>query len=187
MSILNAPFRLFSAAAFASALMSASVAAQPAVKEPPRAERPAPPPGGPRDGRPGREGAEARGMEGAMNGLKRGLRDLKAALNDSNGTEAALTAVNQMQRACIAAKSARPEKLKGDDRVKALTAYRRSQMELMRLLMQAETEIMDGKTDAAKATVAKIEAHRDAAHDTFSVEEEHDHAPAAGTPPAGKK
>lgn len=126
-------------------------------------------PGGPG----GPQGGRAASVEGSMRGLNRALREVKAAISDATKQEQALMGVYGMQAACATAKRSKPEHLKGDE-AKMLAEFRRDLHAMMALLVELEGQVLDGKADAAAATVKKIEAARDAAHEKFGVKDEED-------------
>lgn len=127
-------------------------------------------PGGP-GGPGGQQGGRAASVEGSMRGLNRALREVKASVADATKQEQTLMGVYGMQAACANAKRAKPEHLKGDE-AKMLIEFRRDMHAMTVLLVELEGEVLDGKIDAAVATVKKIEAARDAAHEKFGVKDE---------------
>ncbi len=86
-----------------------------------------------------------------------------------------------IQRGCLGAKASKPENVKGDP-AQTLDAFRRGQIKLMGMLLELETALLDGKTEEAKALLAKAAEHRDASHEFLGVEEEEkgDDAPPPG-------
>lgn len=127
-------------------------------------------PGGP-GGPGGQQGGRAASVEGSMRGLNRALREVKASVGDATKQEQTLMGVYGMQAACATAKRAKPEHLKGDE-AKMLGEFRRDMHAMTALLVELEGQVLDGKVDAAGATVKKIEAARDAAHEKFGVKDE---------------
>ncbi|MCE7974030.1 MAG: hypothetical protein DYG92_06845 [Leptolyngbya sp. PLA1] len=118
-----------------------------------------------------------------MRGINRALREVKATIGDATKQEQTLMGVYGMQAACATAKRAKPEHLKGDE-AKMLGEFRRDMHALTALLVELEGHVLDGKVDAAGATLKKIEAARDAAHEKFGVKDEEDEG--AGRPaPSG--
>lgn len=168
-------------------MMAAPTLAQPAgdkpANQPTRDGQPQPgQPGGPGGGRGGQPGGpgggrgEGRGgggsVKGSMGALRDGLKALKENIGAADKKDQNLAAITQMQRAAVNAKNAKPNNLKGDDQAKAQDGFRRAQIQLLSMLIELETQVMDGKTDAAKATVKKIEDFEDKAHDQFVKEKE---------------
>ena len=167
---------------------SAVVIAQPAGEPKPAPTQPegAPPqgqpgqrrgPGGP--GGPGGGAREFTNVESAMKGLRQGMRMLRDTAGDPARKEEALQAVALMEKACLAAKTFKPEEMKPGT---SIDDYRKSQIELMGMLLQLETAVIDGKSDQAKEIAQKLGKFRDEAHEKFGVKEEDRRGP-GGPPP----
>jgi hypothetical protein len=145
-------------------------------------------PGGqPRQGAPGQPGeggprgaGRAPSVEGSMKTMGRSLRTLKDQLGDASKKEENLRLINDMQRGCIMAKGGTPAmfgELKTDaEKTAAMDKYRRKMIELAKLLLDAESAMLDGKTDAAKTALDSAVKMRDEQHKAFGVTE--DEAPA---------
>lgn len=127
-------------------------------------------PGGPGEGGPGGRVAS---VEGSMKAMNRGLRELRHNLADASKKDQNLASVWGIERACVAAKAGKPDNLEGDQ-VKMLDTFRREQIKLMTILLDLETAILDGKTDAAQALLKKVVDLRDESHKTFKVKDEDD-------------
>ncbi len=177
-----------------SAVVMAQPASDPAKPVPPApgqpgqpGERPPRGPGG--GGREGREGGPGAGrefnsVESAMKGMRAGMRMLKDTVGKPEKKEEALAAVTLLEKACLAAKTFKPEKLKAGANI---DDYRRAQIQLMGMLLELETDIIDGKSEQAKEVAAKLLKFRDDSHAKFG-EGDDDHAPGTNLiPPAEKK
>lgn len=137
---------------------------QPQPVEPAQRQRTPGGGGGDRGGRPGYPNVEA-----AMRSMRSGMRTLRETVDKPDRKEDALTAVGQIQAGTIAAKGMKPEHFKQGA---SLDDYRREQIKLLGMLLELETQIMDGKGAEAKATYEKIAKHRDDSHKKFGGEEE---------------
>lgn len=173
--------------ALAAAMVFASAPAfalQPADGKP--ADRPAnqPPPGRGQDRatRPGGPGGPGQNIsvEGAMKAMNRGLRQLKGQIADAGKKDDNLRIIGDIQRAAIAAKSqpVPPSVLSGakDDaaRAKLAVTFRSELMSAVRALLDMEQDVLDGKTDAAKAKLDNLAKLRDHGHEAMGVSEEED-------------
>ena len=129
--------------------------------------------GGPRGGGPG---AGAANVEGAMKGMNRGLKAIKAAVGDAAKKPEALKLVSEMQRDCAAAKSmplpAAYTKGAADDAAKQKleAEYAADMRKLMRMLVDLEDAIAADKADEAKALLARIEEQREHSHKELGVD-----------------
>lgn len=129
--------------------------------------------GGPRGGGPG---AGAANVEGAMKGMNRGLKAIKAAVGDAARKPEALKLVSEMQRDCAAAKSmplpAAYTKGAADDAAKQKleAEYAADMRKLMRMLVDLEDAIAADKADEAKALLARIEEQREHSHKELGVD-----------------
>lgn len=132
-------------------------------------------PGGP--GGPGGAG-RAQSVKGAMSGINRGLRQLRNQVTDASKKDDNLRIIGDMQRACLGAKEMQPprELLKDakDDAAKAKVGetYRAELIKAMRVLLDLEQDVLDGKSDAAKARLADLIKARDDGHKAVGAEEE---------------
>lgn len=166
-----------------AAAPAAKPAAQPADRPPaPPTTPPTTQPGEPRRGPAGERPVN---VEGSMKVMNRALRQLQKSLDPQAGDpvgskEDHLKLVNEMQRGCVLAKG-RPLPdgvLKGakDEAQKAAFAasYRKDLIATLRLLVDAEEAINDGKTDVAKAKLAQVAKLRDASHKELNVDQHDD-------------
>lgn len=132
-------------------------------------------PGGP--GGPGGAG-RAQSVKGAMSGINRGLRQLRTQVTDASKKEDNLRIIGDMQRACLGAKELPPPRelmnAAKDDAAKTKVAetYRGELIKAMRVLIDLEQDVLDGKTDSAKTRLADLIKTRDAGHKAVGVEEE---------------
>lgn len=137
------------------------------------------PPRGPRpDGAPGRE---MMSVDAGMKAMRQGLRVLRDAAGDPSKKDASLQAVVLMQRGCLAAKASAPKHLKQGVSV---DEYRREQIKLMGMLLELESNLLDGKHDQAAAMVDKLAKYRDESHEKFGEGEDDHQDP---TPPGQDK
>ncbi|MEK6703903.1 MAG: cytochrome b562 [Planctomycetota bacterium] len=162
----------------AAMLLAGNAPAQPA-SDPTKTPTAAPQPldGGTRQpGRgPGGPGGDRAGsLEGAMKQLGGALKALKEIVDKSDQKDQSLIHVGTMQRACLTAKSITSPTLKGDpkDAAKTLVEFRRAQIKLMGMLLELETQILDGKLDAARESVKKLGEYKESSHDTFEPKKE---------------
>ena len=129
--------------------------------------------GCPRGGGPG---AGAANVEGAMKGMNRGLKAIKAAVGDAAKKPEALKLVSEMQRDCAAAKSmplpAAYTKGAADDAAKQKleAEYAADMRKLMRMLVDLEDAIAADKADEVKALLARIEEQREHSHKELGVD-----------------
>jgi hypothetical protein len=130
------------------------------------------------EGRGGRPRPEQPSVEGAMKGMNRGLKNLLAQVGDPTKKDDNLKIVNDMQRACVGAKSQPVPKdvleKAGDAKAQAKVsaAYRTYLIKTMRTLLDLEEAIVSDNNDVAKAKVAEIEKLRDAGHDAVGLSDE---------------
>ncbi len=161
----------------AATLLAGNAPAQPANDGPKPAAAPQPVDGGTRQpvrgpGGPGGPGG-GNSVDGAMKQMNGALKALKESVDKTDQKEQNLMLVATMERACLTAKSAKPTNLKGDpkgdpkDAAKTLEEYQRTQIKLMGMLLELETQVLDGKTDAAKESIKKLGEFEDSSHQTF--------------------
>lgn len=131
-------------------------------------ERPQRGPGG-REGGPGGPGGggaarDFNSVESGMKGLRQGMRQIRELVADPAKKEEALQMIGLMQRAAVAAKNSKPEHMKEgaspDD-------YRREMIKLVTMLLELETNVLDGKTEEANALIGKLGEFRDSSHEKF--------------------
>jgi hypothetical protein len=149
---------------------------------PPAAPAPAKPGDAPKPGEGGRQGggerqqSEFRGLGGAMKAMETGMKEISATIDDASKKETTLRSIAYMQRACEFSKRSKSKDIKGSagpDGAAVLVAYRKSQAQMLKMLCELELQVIDGKTDEAKATLKKIGEHAEAGHKQF-VEEKHE-------------
>lgn len=141
-------------------------------------ERPpgqSPPPNARQPGGPGeRRGGEAPNVEASMKGMNRALGQLRDQLADATKKYACLKLIGDAQRGCINAKSGTPHQIQDMKeeaaKSKAAESYRRQLMAVARKLLDIEQNILEGKTDAAKALITEVLKMRDDGHTEFGVE-----------------
>ncbi|MBI1191357.1 MAG: hypothetical protein GC200_11840 [Tepidisphaera sp.] len=126
------------------------------------------------------EGREGRGpsVEGAMKAMGRSLKALKGQIADANKKEENLSLVAAMEMACVNAKGGKPggpamKAAKTDAEKQELTAkFRAHLIHLGHALLDLESQVMEGKTDEAKASIEKIEKIRDEGHHLMGLDKE---------------
>ncbi len=142
---------------------------QPQPGEPRRGE------GRPGEGRQGERGGGA-SVEGGMKMMNRALKALKTQITDAAKTEENLQLLGEMQRGCVNAKGGKLDKalkeFPEDQRAAKAVEFRREMIELAKVLLDAEEKILDGKLDAAKAALEKVDQMQKKEHEEFKVEED---------------
>ena len=126
-------------------------------------------PGGPRP-----QQGEPRNVEGAMKLINRSLRTLNRQIDDTAKKAENLKLVGDAERGAVLAKGMEPEKAPKDGREEYLKKFRLKQIELIGMLLELETDIVNDKTAEAKAVMAKLATFRDSTHKSFDVEEDAD-------------
>jgi soluble cytochrome b562 len=117
-------------------------------------------------------------VEASMKQMNRGLRQLRKQMGDAALREENLKIVNEMQRGCIAAKAGTvPADLlksaKDDaEKAKLVEGYRKGLVASMRLLLDIEDAIADGKGDVASAKADELVKLRDATHKEMGIRED---------------
>lgn len=192
-------FRAYSLVALAAAglALSALVAvAQPA--DPPAQPKPGDAPRGPggagqpgQPGQPGDGGVRGRPQPGrrggdesmvpansrqAMSVMNRAIRTLKGQVSDAAKKDENLKLVSDMQRGCLGAKGAAPDKVLARETEQAkkdatTTQYRKGLIKLMEKLLALETALIDGKSEDAAKLLADVEKIRDDAHNALGVQD----------------
>jgi hypothetical protein len=115
-----------------------------------------------------------------MKGMNRALRQLSRQIGDESKKEENLRLINDMERGCVNAKGAKlPEDVlehAKDEagKAKMATEFRSDLIKVMRVLLDIETDIADGKTDDAKAKLKEVEKMRDHGHQEMGLKEEKD-------------
>lgn len=136
----------------------------------------------PSRGQPGERRAQAPGapvnVEASMKQMARGLRQLRKQMGDAALRDENLKIVIDMQRGCVAAKAgAVPEELlknakDGAEKAKLIEGYRKGLVASMRLLLDIEDAIADGKADVASAKADELVKLRDATHKEMGIRED---------------
>ena len=127
--------------------------------------------------RGGPPGGRQVSVEGGMNGMNRAMRQLSRQVEDASKRSENLRLINDMQRWCVNAKGAPLseeilKKAQDEDAKARLTdEFRRELIKAMRLLLDIETDIADGKGEAAKAKLAELAKLRDHAHEELGVKD----------------
>ncbi len=101
-------------------------------------------------------------------------RQLNAQVGDTSKKEENLKLVGDAERGAVIAKSMEPEKTPKDGREKYLKNFRTHQIELIGMLLELETNILNDKTTEAKAMMAKLATYRDTTHKEFDIHEDAD-------------
>jgi hypothetical protein len=166
-------------------IAAAGIALQPDGGRPPREQ-----PAGERGGQPGERGERGPGgpggpggrqqvsVEGSMKGMNRALRQLARQVGDESKKAENLRLINDMQRACVNAKSAPlPDDVlehAKDEAGKAKMAaeFREDLIKVMHKLLDIETDIAAGKLDDAKAKLAEVGKMRDHGHEEMGLKDE---------------
>lgn len=127
-------------------------------------------------------------VESAMKSMNRALRTLRKNIEQPANKDENLKLLNDMQRACAAAKS---QPLPGDvlrhakddtDKAKFADSYRKNLVASMRLLLDIEDAVAEGKSDVAKAKTDELVKLRDAAHKELGMKEERKGPPQSELP-----
>lgn len=129
-------------------------------------------PGGPPGG-PGGEMSASRSMKG----MGRALKGLKTQIADATKKSDCLRLVNEFQRGIINAKGAEvpADLLEGAsdvERTRKAALYREQLIAALRLAIDLEVDIIEGRTDAAGAKIDSLATLRDDAHDKIGLKEE---------------
>jgi hypothetical protein len=152
------------------------------AKQAPSADQPAGQPGarGPGERGPGERGRgrPAEGpvnVEAAMKGMARAMKQLAPQIADASKKDENLKLINDMQRACVAAKGAPvPDgvlsRAKDDaERAKWATEYRKDLLASVRVMLDIEQDLLDGKGQDAKVKLDQIIKLRDGSHNLMGV------------------
>jgi len=130
-------------------------------------------------GQRGGQGGAPMNVEGAMKQMNGAYKALKASAFDAASKAADLEAAQRLQMAAIGAKGGvgslrmtdAASKQYGADKAAFEAAYRRKMIETARVAIDIELAILDGKSDAAKALVAKLHDLEESGHEVFKAEE----------------
>jgi hypothetical protein len=132
------------------------------------------PPGQRGPGSPGGRGGEV-SIKFAMKGINRAAEKLMTQVLDNAKRDENLRLVNDMQRGVVAAKGQPLEteflKAAKDDAGKAAIreSYRKHLYDALKMLLEAEALIADGKGEAAKAKLEEVLALSEKAHAELGV------------------
>lgn len=146
----------------------------PRAPQPPSTDQPVRQPG---RGGPGARG-ENPGVGPTMKSMNRALRSLRDQIADNSKKDENLRFINDIQRGCVISKGqpvpADILRNAPDDagRAKFADTYRRSLMASLRILLDIEQDIIDGKGDAAKSHLDALVKLRDDVHDQLGVKED---------------
>ena len=113
---------------------------------------------------------EAGSVESAMKEMNRAAKLLKVQVGDPAKKDANLQQIWRMQKSALQAKTLEP-KWSQENKDKWLPGFRKDQIQLMRLLLTLEEEVMDDKTDQAKKTFQNVLDLRDKKHEEFGVKD----------------
>lgn len=130
-------------------------------------------PGGPG---PGPGGAEA-SVNRSMKGMGRALKGLKSQIADASKKSDCLKLVNDFQRGIVSAKGQGlpDDLLEGASdvaRERRIATYRNELIAALKMSIELEIDIVEGRTDAAGAKIESLAALRDDAHDKVGLKEE---------------
>lgn len=165
-------------ALIAGAATAAAVFAQPPAERPPTS--PDPSRVQPEPGRPGQQGGprapqgDPRNVEGAMKMINRSLRTLNRQIDDTSKKADNLKLIGDAQRGAILAKGMEPEKSPKEGHEEFLKKFRLGQIQLVTMLLELETDVLNDKTSEAKAVLAKLATFRDKEHKEFDVKDKGD-------------
>ena len=137
-------------------------------------------PGGQRGGQGGGQGGAPMNVEGAMKQMNGAYKALKASAFDAASKGADLEAVQRLQMAVVGAKGGagtlrmtdEAKSKFGADKAAFEAGYRRKMLETLKIAVELETAILDGKSAEAKALVGKLHDMEESGHDVFKGEEE---------------
>ena len=115
-------------------------------------------------------------VKSGMSLMNRGLRTLKKQIADPTKKDENLKLIGDVERGCVIAKNATPERQLNavEDKAKrdeTAIAYRRQLLKVLSKLVKMETAVMDGKNDEASATLDEIVKLRDEGHEMMGVDE----------------
>lgn len=137
--------------------------AQPERSQPPAGRQP------PQEGGPRRSGAGGQSIEQCMKAINRAFRALRGQIEDGSKKDENLDHIWTMQRNVVQAKSLPMEKVPDAQREALTTDFRKGQIELMRMLLSLEVQVMEGKTEEAARTLAAIHELEEREHKKFGV------------------
>lgn len=158
---------------FAGGAALAQPEGTPAAKQP-SGEQPRRPRG------PVGEGREGRGpsVEGAMKGMSRALKSLKAQVGEPGKQEVNLLLVVDLERACLAAKSGIPggPKMKAAkteaEKAEIIKTFRSHLILVAHAALELESQLIEGKTAEAKETLVKIQKLQGEGHHALGLDQD---------------
>lgn len=119
----------------------------------------------------------AMSVEAAMKLMDRSYKAIARGIDDPAKDEATLKAVSNFQAGAASSKAQLPhtiEEKSGDEKAAAITEYRKLLLDLLKLAVQLEDELLAGKRAEAKATLDKIHALEEQGHKKFA-HDDHQH------------
>src|ERR1051326_828845 len=105
-----------------------------------------------------------------MKAINRAARALKEQVGDASKKDENLKLIWAMQKNALQAKTLEPERIEGD-KSKWLPDFRKDQNKLMRMLLDLEEQVADGKSDDAAKTFQKVMQYKDSEHEKFKVKD----------------
>lgn len=113
----------------------------------------------------------------SMKSMGRALRALKAQISDPAKRDENLKLLGDIERACVSAKNQPvPDDLLAADapaeRRRKHEFFRRHLIEALRVALDIESELLDGKPDDARDKITSLVALRNRAHEELGVEDD---------------
>ena len=146
-----------------------------------------------RGGQGGQRGGQGGGapvnLEGAMKQMNGAYKALKASAFDAASKGADLEAVQRLQMAVVGAKGGAAglrmtdegKSKFGGDKAAFEAGYRRKMLDTLKIAVELEIAILDGKSGEAKSLVGKLHDMEESGHDVFKGEEQEERTcPAVG-------
>jgi hypothetical protein len=129
-------------------------------------------PGGPGGNQRGAAQPESIGR--AMGAMGRSFATLRKQIKDSSKNESSLAAINELQRATAVAKGQLPPMIRSlpkDDQAKSAGEYRTMMHNLLKLEVDLEDQLLDGKNDKAAETLDQIDELQNQGHKEYRPKE----------------
>lgn len=150
-------------------------------------------PGQPGQRGPGGPGGRGPGQQvsvgGAMKAMNRAAKSLQGQITDAAKKDENLRFLDEMERACAMAKG-QPipaDVLEGaktdEEKTKWSLAFRTKLMASMRLMLDMEQDVLDGKGADARAKLEKLDALRDESHQLMGVKDDDEQKDGAAPQP----
>lgn len=114
--------------------------------------------------------AAVQDIDGAMQTIKRTLKELLEKIENPKEKEAVLVAFDKLQRAFMDAKIATPpgmDKMTDAEKTTFLNGYREAQATVLKDCMDAEIKYVQGKAKEAKKLVTSIQAAKGKGHGKY--------------------